>query len=141
MDVDRDARLSLWSALEVRQLLQRLGAASWDRPALLAAFGMSRIEVGVLLRTLFGAGYLVVDPARVQPLCWIRTPAGHAFSETPLGRPLSRARADRILQAVLRRVAEINRKPSCRCRITAVGVFGSYLTGHLARGAAGAAGG
>ena len=80
------------------------------------------------VRTLFGAEYLVVDPARSPVLCWIRTPAGAAFAETPLGRPLARARADRLLQRVLRRVAEINRKPYYRCRITAVGVFGSYLT-------------
>ena len=80
-----------------------------------------------LVHTLFGAEYLVLDPARSPVLCWIRTPAGAAFAETPLGRPLARARADR-LQRVLRRVAEINRKPYYRCRITAVGVFGSYLT-------------
>jgi hypothetical protein len=128
MDFDRDARMGLWSALEIRQMLRRLGGDSWDRPALMAAFGMTRVEVDVLLRTLFGAGYLVVDPARSRVLCWIRTPAGKAFAEVPLGRPLSRARADRLLQSVLRRVAEINRKPYYRCRIAAVGVFGSYLT-------------
>ena len=41
--------------------------------------------------------------------------------------PLSRTRAERLLQRVLRRVAEVNRRPYFLCRVTAVGVFGGYL--------------
>jgi|OpeIllAssembly_1097287.scaffolds.fasta_scaffold235579_2 hypothetical protein len=45
-----------------------------------------------------------------------------------VGRPLSRARVERMLQGILGRVGEINRKPYFFCQVTAVGVFGSYLT-------------
>jgi hypothetical protein len=51
-----------------------------------------------------------------------------ALAEAPLVRPLSRPQADRILRQVLRRVADVNRKPFYLCRVTAVGVFGEYVT-------------
>ena len=68
------------------------------------------------------------DPDRQDALRWFRTPVGEAVAQASLGRPLARARVARMLQGVLRRVAEVNRRPHFLCRVAAVGVFGSYVT-------------
>lgn len=94
----------------------------------MTALGVAEHEARRVLTRLARAGYPRRDPNQPEALCWCRTPQGEALAHADVGRPLSRARADRMLQSVLRRVAEVNRRPHFLCQITAVGVFGSYLT-------------
>ena len=94
----------------------------------MAVLGVPAGEARRVLATLSRAGTLRRDPTRPHTLRWVRTPAGAEFAEAALGRPLSRARAERIFRQILRRVDQINRKPHYLCRVTAVGVFGAYLT-------------
>ena len=112
----------------MQQELRRFGTASLDLAEVMALFEVGPAEVHRVLNRLYLAGYIDRDPARPNTLCWIRTPEGTAFAEAPLIRPLPRRQADRILQAVLRRVLDVNRRPYYLCRVTAVGVFGEYLT-------------
>ncbi len=128
MRLDRTVRIGRWSALEVRQLLRRFGAEARDLASVMAVFGISEGEAHRTLNQLYRAGYVERDPASSDALRWHRTLAGEEFAEARVGPPLSRARAERLLQGVLRRVAAINRKPYFLCQVTAVGVFGSYLT-------------
>ena len=122
---DRTARLGTWSALEVRQMLRRFGAEPRDLPSVMAGLAVTHQEARRVLTGLQRAGYVRRDPTRRDALRWYRTPAGEACAQAPLGRPLSRARAQRLLQGVLRRVADVNARPHFLCRVTAVGVFGS----------------
>jgi len=116
------------STVDVAQLLRRFGAASRDRSSVRAAFGVDDHEARRRLNQLVRAGYVRRDSARPDERCWRRTPAGEVLAHADRRRHLSRARAERMLQEVLRRVAEVNRKPYFLCQVTAVGVFGRYLT-------------
>ena len=128
MRLGRGARIGPWSALEVRQILRRFGAEARDLPAVLAALRVPEREARRVLARLGRAGYLRRDPERPDAPRWCRTPRGADLAQACVGWPLSRARAERMLQGVLRRVADIHRNPYFLCRVTAVGVFGSYLT-------------
>ena len=108
-------------------MLRRFGAEARDLPSVMAGLAVTQQEARRVLTGLHRAGYVMRDPDRREALRWHRTPAGEEFAQAPLGRPLSRARAARMLQGVRRRVAAVNERPHFLCRVTAVGVFGSYL--------------
>ena len=128
MRLDRVARRAQGSARDVRRLLRRFGAEARDLPSVMAALRVPERDARRVLTRLARAGYLRRDPERPEALRWCRTPRGDALAQAGVGRPLSRARADRMLQGVLRRVADINRNPYFLCQVTAVGVFGTYVT-------------
>ena len=125
---ERARRVGEWSPPEIRQLLRQFGAASRDLPSVTAALAMPEQAAHRVLQRLSRAGYVRRDPDRPDELRWCRTEQGDALARAGVGRPLSRARADRLLQGVLRRVGEVNRKTYFLCQVTAVGVFGSYRT-------------
>ena len=125
---ERAARIGTWSSLEVRQMLRRLGPEMRDLPAATSVLGMAPAEVRRVLNLLARAGYLLREPNTGRAVRWRRTQAGEAVAAAPFGRPFSRARADRLVARVLTRVATVNRQPHFLCRVTAVGVFGDYLT-------------
>ena len=128
MPRERARRSGEWLPLELRQVLRRFGAETRDVPSVMAGLGVTQQDAHQVLNRLYLAGYVRRDPARPDELCWRRTPAGDAVAQAALAPPLSRARAARLLQGVLQRVAAINGKPYFLCRVTAVGVFGAYLT-------------
>jgi hypothetical protein len=128
MRLDRNAKIGGMPALEVRQLLRRFGEGPRDVPEVMAALGVDWHEAHRVVNLLYRLGYVEGDFEAGQELRWRRTPMGDRVAAATVTRPLSRARADRVLQAFLRRVAEVNRRPYFRCRVSAVGVFGEYLT-------------
>jgi hypothetical protein len=128
MRLARAARIGSWSTLEVRQMLRRLGPEMHDLPDATAVLGMPPAEARRVLTLLSRAGYLLREPSTGRAVRWRRTQAGETVAAAPLGSPFSRARADRLVARVLTRVATVNRQPHFLCRVTAVGVFGSYLT-------------
>ena len=121
----RATRIGPWATMEVRQLLRQFGPMSRNLPSVMATFRVDDQEAHRILNRLYLAGHVRRDPDYLQ---WYRTAQGDTLAQADSGPPLSRARADRLLQGVLRRVAEINRKPHYLCRVAAVGVFGAYLT-------------
>ena len=125
---NRRTRIDRWSVREVQQLLQRFGAEARDLPSAMAVFGVSQMEAHRMLTELSRAGYVARDAASGDLLRWHRTRDGDECAETGLGPPLSRARAERLLQRVVRRVVTVNRQPYFLCRVTAVGVCGAYRT-------------
>ena len=124
----RTPRIGTEAPREVRQRLRQFGAVSRDLPSVVVACGVDDQEAHRILDRLIRAGYVRPDPDRPDELRWCRTEPGDALARAGMGPPLSRARAARMLQGVLRRVAEINRRPYFLCRVTALGVFGEYLT-------------
>ncbi len=129
MRSDRTTRIGPWSTVDVRQLLRQFGAISRELPSVKAAFRVGAHGAHRILNGLYLADYVQRDPDRPEDLRWCRTEAGDALARAASGPPLSRARADRLLQGVLRRVAEVNRNPYYLCRVVVVGVFGTYLIG------------
>jgi len=128
MHLDRATQIGGLPALEVRRMLRRFGAGSQDLPGVMAALGVSQDGAHRALNRLYRAGLVEQDPDAASELRWRRTPAGDALAAATIRRSLTRARAERLLRAFLRRVAEVNRSPYFRCRVRAVGVFGDYLT-------------
>ena len=124
----RAPHIGPWATMDVRQLLRQFGPMSRNLPSVMATFRVDDQEAHRILNRLYLAGHVRRDPAWPEDLQWYRTAQGDALAQADSGPPLSRARADRLLQGVLRRVAEINRKPHYLCRVAAVGVFGAYLT-------------
>jgi len=116
------------SVREMQQQLRHFGAVTRDLPSVRGALRVDEPEAHRILDRLARVGYVQRDPNRPEELCWRRTAAGEALARDGLGPPLSRARAERMLQRVLERAAEINRKPHYLCRVVTVGVFGAYLT-------------
>jgi hypothetical protein len=114
--------------MDIRQVLRQFGPMSRNLPSVMATFRVDDQEAHRIVNRLYLAGYVRRDPASPDGLQWCRTPRGDELAQAGVGRPLSRARADRMLQGVLRRVADINRKPYFLCQVTAVGVFGTYVT-------------
>ena len=127
MHLDRATQIGGLPALEVRRMLRRFGAGSQDLPGVMAALGESQEGVHRSLNLLYRAGFVERDPDAGSELRWRRTPAGDAVAAATIRQSLTRARAERLLRAFLRRVAEVNRSPYFRCRIRAAGVFGDYL--------------
>ena len=127
MPRDRATRIGPWSTLDVRQLLRQFGPLSRNLPSVMATFRVDAEEAHRILNRLHLAGYVRRDPDRPDELRWCRTRQGEALARARIRPPLSRTRAERLLQRVLRRVAEVNRRPYFLCRVTAVGVFGGYL--------------
>jgi hypothetical protein len=128
MRAKRTTRFQPWATMEVRQLLRQFGPMSRNLPSVMATFRVDDQEAHRILNRLYLAGYVRRDPAWPEDLQWYRTAEGDALAQSDSGPPLARARVDRLLQGVLRRVAEINQKPHYVCRVVAVGVFGAYLT-------------
>jgi hypothetical protein len=91
--------------------------------------GVRETEARRVLAMLRRLGYMAWDPDPGSAAPWVRTGNGDEVAAASICRPLSRARVERILARFLRRVAEVNHKPHFLCRVTAVGVFGSYLGG------------
>lgn len=125
---NRRTRLDRWSAREVQQLLRRFGAEAQDLAGVTGVFGVSAMEAHRMLNELNRAGCVAREAASADALRWRRTPEGDEFAEVGLGPPVPRARAERLLQRVLRRVVTVNRQPHFFCRVTTVRVCGDYLT-------------
>lgn len=132
MRVDRNRRIGRWPSLEVRQMLRRLGTEARDLPTVALRWGMREAEARRTLAALGRLGYVARDPDPAHAAPWRRTRHGDELAGASISRPLTRAQARRMLTRFLRRVAEVNRKRHFLCRVTAVGVFGSYLTDTLA---------
>jgi len=128
MRLDRRRQIDGVSILKVRQMLRRLGPGSRNLEEVVTALGEDSNGAHRALNFLFRQGYVRRDPEAPHELRWRRTLAGDEVAAATVRQPLSRARADRVLQAFLRRAAEVNRRPYFRCRVCAVGVFGDYLT-------------
>jgi hypothetical protein len=113
--------------MDLRQVLRQFGPISRTLPSVMAAFRVDEQEARRILNRLRRAGYVLEEPAWRDDRHWHRTARGDVHAGVG-GRPLSQARAEQVLRGVLRRVGEINRKPHYLCRVTALGVFGAYLT-------------
>lgn len=116
------------SRLDLQPLLRQFGAVSRDLASVRAVFRVEAPDARRILTRLVRAGYVRRDPDRPDERCWRRTARGDALADGAVWRPLSRARAERLLQAVLRRVEVVNAKPHFLCQVVAVGVCGEYLT-------------
>jgi hypothetical protein len=114
--------------MEIRQVLRQFGPMLRNLPSVMATFRVDEQEAHRIVNRLYRAGYVQRNPTWPDDLQWYRTAQGDALAQAGSGPPVSRPRAERLLQGVLRRVAEINRKPHYLCRVVAVGVFGAYLT-------------
>jgi hypothetical protein len=97
-------------------------------PSVMATFRVDEQEAHRIVNRLYRAGYVQRNPAWPDDLQWYRTAEGDALAQAGSGPPVSRPRAERLLQGVLRRVAEIDQKPHYLCKVVTVGVFGAYLT-------------
>lgn len=84
-----------------------------------------------LFRDLISEEYLEVKNQKFRDKnFWIvrETEKGRHLGVTRANPPISRAKADLLLQELLERVREVNRSKEYVYKVVKVGVFGSYLT-------------
>ena len=89
---------------------------------------MSAEVLAVLLDQLAGAGYLQRRDGRDgHPAEWNTTLTGGALTMASFLKPISRARAEKLLAEVLERAVEYNADDTKLYVTTEIAVFGSYL--------------
>ncbi len=128
MRIEKTQRIAGQPAVLVRQLLRDFGDVPHDMAFVIRRLQGARAQAQRLLGTLCRLGYLERQAERGGPPAWRRTLQGSRLALASAARPLSRATAERTLQAFLARVAEVNRRPDFLYRVTKVVLFGSYLS-------------
>ncbi len=127
MRIEKTQRIAGQPALVMRQFLRDFGKEPQGVEFVMARLRCSRRRVQRLLASLCRLRYLERQGEPGRPPRWQRTLQGTSLALASAARPLRRATAERALQALLVRVAEVNRRPDFLFRVTKVVVFGSYL--------------
>lgn len=131
MRIDPRLRIGGRPAIEVREILRRLGEHAHDLMGVMVALEVSPMEAHRRINFLYLQGFLERDPAAPDQLRWIRTWEGQDLADAYVARPLSRGAVEQLHQEILDRVHEVNRNPRFRYQVTQVGV----LEGYRAEGA------
>ena len=102
---------------------------------LASEFSLSPVAAKEKLNELAEAGYVEFEstlPDGRELFC--RTTKGNALAKAKFVTPISRAKAEALLQGVIERVAEINSSSAFIHFVDRVSVFGSYLSEALELG-------
>jgi DNA-binding transcriptional ArsR family regulator len=87
--------------------------------------GVSKDVAEGLLRALEREGYVELADGRTE--WWDVTMKGSALRQARIGRPITRAKADALLDGVIERVKAYNADPKHLLTVESLTVFGSYL--------------
>jgi len=129
MRINRTTRVAGFSARVIRDLLRALGETVWDDDTVAARLGIDRPAAGELIDRLLKAGYVRVDSDVPSMGRWCtRTAKGNRLALASAARPLTRATAERQLQAFMERVNTVNDNAYYLYRVSKVVLFGSMLT-------------
>src|SRR5688572_5868025 len=121
MWIDPKAKIAGLPIRRVRDALKRVARSEWRVEQFQDVLHADLSEATAVLAALWHEGY--VEPAR-QPGLWRTTPRGHAFA-LATARPVSRAAAQRHLDAFLARLIEVRDDPRWLYTVRQVSLFGS----------------
>ena len=128
MQLDRHETIAGQPIKRVRDFLRSLRDQSW-RPEAIADFFGTHLEpqaTAILIETLLGRR--LIEPCEHHDGLYRCGEDGPRFRNASLLPPITRQRADELLAAFLRRVAEVNADPDLITSVAGVRVFGSYLS-------------
>lgn len=108
--------------MRVRDALRRLTRCDWSVERLQNVLGAARSEIGSLLEALLKSGLV---EAADRPGCWRTTSAGNAFALAS-ARPVSRRVAQRHVEALLARLAEVRADDRWLYKARRVYLFGRF---------------
>ena len=123
MRIDSKAKIAGFPIVRVRDALKKVAERDWTVERLRDVLRIDAREVAAVLAALQDAGY--VEPAS-EPGSWRTMPKGRAFA-LATARPVSRAAAQRHLDGLLARLAEVRDDDRWLYRARRVFVFGSLL--------------
>ena len=135
MGIDPKAKIAGLPMLRVRDALKRVARGDWTVGRLQDTLRADPSEVATMLAALQREGYVepVPQPASLRqpaspphPERWRTTPKGDAFVQAT-ARPVSRAAAQRHLDGLLARLAEVRDDPRWLYKARRVQLFGSFL--------------
>lgn len=122
IQIDANNSIAGLPILEVRDLLRRFPEGF--RTSSLQRAGYSRYRAKQLVSALIVMGYLEVSSDNQRKL----TPACKAFARGSAAKRVKRDTADAALHELMVRVEQANRNDEFLMKVTAVVVFGSYLS-------------
>jgi DNA-binding IclR family transcriptional regulator len=123
MRIDPKANIAGLPILRVRDALKKLAGREWSAERLQEALGADPSEIVGLLEALRSEGFVEPSPG---PDHWRTTSRGHAFA-LATARPVSRAAAQRHLDAFLARLLAVRDDARWLYRARRVYLFGSFL--------------
>ena len=124
MRLDWNERIAGFTMMEVRDAVRRL-ANDTQAPTVASVLGIAPDAAAALVAELFNRGW-IEDAGRG----YVRTTvAGNAVAQAKKLKPISRAQADKLFEAVVTAASEVNDDERYAHSVTKLGVFGSYL-GH-----------
>jgi hypothetical protein len=126
MNVSRNDVIVGYPVAQVRDLL-RITSDGAGVARVVRLLKIEERDVRTLLNRLTDDGYLELCYVRELPH-WQNTIKGNALAQAKFINPISRERADCIVNAFLERVASINGDPYYFIGVSKVEVFGSYLS-------------
>lgn len=126
MRIDRTESIAGLPAFTIRDLFRRASTHFVDADYFQEVLSLPSEEAQRLFTTLIELGYIEPYPSRDE--FWHLSEQGLRLAAATAAKPLHRASADRIVQELLERVEEANRRDEFLYTITKVVVFGSYIT-------------
>lgn len=118
--------LAAVSSIAAREfLLQAAEIQSWDRDYVADALGVDTATAEQAIAAFAMAGY--IEPAPGRRNAWRNTAAGNTMAGVPRSAPVKRATAQRNLDALLGRIAEVNRDPRFLYGVERAVLFGPFL--------------
>jgi len=126
MRLRRNQDIAGHPAMQVRSLLRRLNQEFWTVDTAARVLRIPGERARRLVYALRRVGYVEVVPEQ-PPGTWRNTMAGNALANATSAAPISRADADRVLNAFLVRVGIVNDAKTSLYTVGKVVVFGSYL--------------
>ena len=129
MRIDPKAKIAGLPVLHVRDALRKIARDDWTVEQLRGALRVDAAAVAAVLEALQQAGFVEAAPqpeSAPQSGLWRATPQGNAFA-LATARPVSRAAAQRHLDALLARLVEVRDDPRWLYKARRVSLFGSFL--------------
>jgi predicted nucleotidyltransferase len=129
--LDRNATIAGQPIRRVRDLLRRIAGAHWNNLEIAECLGIQIVEVNFVIGEMVERGLLEECdpwPGEATPLYTCGPKGGPPrLASARLLRPITRAKADSIIAALLQRVESVNARADLLERVREVRVFGSYL--------------
>lgn len=114
--------------LRIRALLRAGRGGSWTLTLVRHELRVKRSEAARIIRALVRLGYIAPSPlGTVDEPHWQNTLEGNAFANARASAPISRVKAERLVEELLDRVRKVNAEPYYLYGVRRVVVFGSFL--------------
>jgi predicted nucleotidyltransferase len=128
MYIDKNSKISQFSAIKVRDLLKRLKDNPFNLDQVCHYFKEKPKKIINFLSDLEDAGYIEKSKNFINPQHWIVTLKGSRLSLASAAKPVKRETAEKRLQEFMERVDRVNSDKYYLYKVSKVVIFGSFLS-------------